>query len=80
MVPLHLNKMAAMPIYVKTKLLFSRTKKALSLHLGVQHQALKVYQVCSNDDTNMSFDLFRVWSNLCPGCCGNTGRSYKAFV
>ena len=22
----------------------------------------------------MTFDLFRVWSNLCPSCCGNTGR------
>ena len=22
----------------------------------------------------MTFDLFMVWSNLCPSCCGNTGR------
>ena len=22
----------------------------------------------------MTFDLFMVWSNLCPICCGNTGR------
>ena len=22
----------------------------------------------------MTFDLFMVWSNLCPTCCGNTGR------
>ena len=21
----------------------------------------------------MTFDLFMVWSNLCPSCCGNTG-------
>ena len=22
----------------------------------------------------MTFDLFMVWSNLCPSCCSNTGR------
>ena len=22
----------------------------------------------------MTFDLFMVWSNSCPSCCGNTGR------
>ena len=22
----------------------------------------------------MTFDGFMVWSNLCPSCCGNTGR------
>ena len=22
----------------------------------------------------MTFDRFMVWSNLCPSCCGNTGR------
>ena len=22
----------------------------------------------------MTFDLFMVWSNLCPSCCGNAGR------
>ena len=22
----------------------------------------------------MTFDLFMVWSDLCPSCCGNTGR------
>ena len=22
----------------------------------------------------MTFDLFMIWSNLCPSCCGNTGR------
>ena len=28
----------------------------------------------------MTFDLFMVWSNLCPSCCGSTGRSYKTFA
>ena len=22
----------------------------------------------------MTFGLFKVWSNLCPSCCANTGR------
>ena len=45
---------------------FSRTKKVLRLKLGIQYRGLKVHQVCSNDDTMMTFDLFTVWSNLCP--------------
>ena len=59
-----LNKM---PIYGQT-IFFSRTKKALRLNLSIQHRGLKVYQVCSDDDTRMTFALFTVWSNLCPSC------------
>ena len=36
--------------------------------------AIKVYQVCSNDDPWMTFDLFTALSNFFPSCCGNTGR------
>ena len=69
-------QITAMPIYDKhLKIFFSRTKKALRLNLGTQHRGLKVYKICSNDDSRMTFDLFRAWSNLCPSCCGNTGRS-----
>ena len=32
------------------------------------------------DVTRMNFDLFMVWSNLYPSCCGNTGRSCTAFA
>ena len=28
----------------------------------------------------MTFDLFMIWSNLCPSCCCNTGRSCMAFA
>ena len=73
-----LNKMAVMPMYGKIlKISFSSTKKPLRLNLGIQHQRLKVYLVCWNYDT---VDLFMVWSNLCPCCCGNTGRNCMAFA
>ena len=50
--------MAAMPIYGKTQqILFSRTRKALRLNLGIYHQGLKVYQVCSNDVRGLTFGL-----------------------
>ena len=69
-----LNKMAAMPIYGKTlKVFFSSTMKALRLNLGIQHRGLKVYQVCSNDETRMTCNRLMVWSILCPSCCGKTG-------
>ena len=64
-----LNKMATMPISGKKKRLkffFSRTKTALRLNLGIQHWGLKVYQVCSNDDPRMTFDLWMARSNLRP--------------
>ena len=72
--PASLNKMAVMPIYGETLKIFPSTNEALRLNLGIQHRGLKVYQVCQNDETRMTFDLFMVWSNLCPSCCGNTGR------
>ena len=56
------------------KIFFSSTKKALRLNLDIQHRGLKVYQVYWNDDTRMTIDLFMEWSDLCPSCCGNTGR------
>ena len=63
-----MTKMAATPIYGKTrlKILSSRTKKALRLNLGIQHRELKVYQVHSNDDPRLTFDIFMTRSNLRP--------------
>ena len=59
--------MATMPIYGKTlKNLFSSTKKALRLNLGIQHWGLKVYLICSNDESRMTFDHFMIWSNCVP--------------
>ena len=56
------------------KIFFSSTKKALRLNLGIPDRGLKAYQVCQNDETRITFDFFMTWSNLCPSCCGNTGR------
>ena len=42
-----LNKMAAMTIYGRKHIkIFTSTKKAFRLNLGIQHLGLKVCQVC----------------------------------
>ena len=72
-----LNKMATMPIYEKKKkkkkeekkhlkIFFCRTEKGLGLNLGLMYRGLKVYQVCSNDDCRLTFDLITARSDLCP--------------
>ena len=78
MVPRHCTRWLLCPYTVK--LFFSRRKKALRLNLGIQHLGHKVYKVCSNDDTRMTLDLLTVWSNVCPSCCDNTGRSCMVFA
>ena len=55
-----------MPIYGKNplKILFSRTKKYGILKLGLKLCWLQAYQVCSNDNSMLTFDLSRkrsVW-------------------
>ena len=49
---------------VKHLKIFSRTKKASRLNLGIQHHGLSVYQICSNNDPRLTFDLFMARSNL----------------
>ena len=51
---------------VKHLKIFSRTKKASRLNLSIQHRGLKVYQVDSNDDSRLTFDLSKAKSNLHP--------------
>ena len=60
--------MAAMPIYSKNlkKIFFSRTKRPMTLKLGMQHRVLEYYQVCSNDDHGLTFTYFMARSNLVP--------------
>ena len=59
----------------------SRTKKALRMNLGPQHQGLKVSLLSLFILwSRMTFDLFTIWLNLCPSCCGNTERSCMSFV
>ena len=64
--PGHMTKMAAMPIYgknVKT-IFFSRTKRPMTLKVGMQHRVLEYSQVCSNDDPEMTLSYFTARSNL----------------
>ena len=67
-----LNKMASMPIYGKKK---KKTKKlknlfqnqtSLMLNLDILHWGLKVYQLCSNDDRLLTFDLLRLGQICVP--------------
>ena len=70
--------MAAMPIYGKTlKNLLLQTLESFepeSWYITLGTQSLLSFFFFSNDDTRMTFDLFTVWSNLCPSYCGITGR------
>ena len=57
------NEVAAMPIYGKS------TEKSFSPEprkLGIKHRGPKVHQVCSNNDSRLTFDLFTTRSNLRP--------------
>ena len=65
--PGHMTKMAAMPIYGKNlKRIFSRTKRPMTLKLGMQHRVHEYYQVCSNDDSGLTLTYFTARSNLLP--------------
>ena len=67
-VPGHMTKMAAMPIYGKNykKIFFSGTKRPMTLKLGMQHCVLEYYQVCSNDEPELTLTYFTARSNLVP--------------
>ena len=44
---------------VKTlNIVFSGTKRPMTLKLGMQHRVLEYYQICSNDDPGLTLDLF----------------------
>ena len=44
-----------MPKYGKNLIcIFSGTKRLMTLKLGMQHQVLQYYQVCSNDDLGLT--------------------------
>ena len=66
--PGHMAKMATMPIYGKNfkKILFSGTKRLMTLKLGMRHRVLEYYQVCSNDDPGLTVTYFMARSNLVP--------------
>ena len=65
--PGHMTKMAAMAIYGKNlKKIFSGTNRPMTLNLGMHHQVLEYYQVCSNDDPGLTLTYFTARSNLVP--------------
>ena len=43
-----------------------RTKRPVTLKLGIQDRVLKYYQfeICSNEDTGLTLTIFMTWSNL----------------
>ena len=57
----HMTKMATMPKY--------GTDWRMLLKFGIQHRALEYYQVCSNDESRLTFDLFTQRSTLVPYIC-----------
>ena len=63
----HMTKMAAMPIYGKNlkKIIFSGTKRLMTLKVGMQYWVLEYYQICSNDDPGMTLTFLwhgQIWS------------------
>ena len=61
-----MTHMAAMPIYGKKLkiIIFSGTKRLMTLKFGMQHWVLKYYQVFSSDDPGMTLTYFTARSNL----------------
>ena len=60
--------MADMPIYGKNplKIFFSRTRRLMTLGLGMTHFGCWAYQVCSNDDPRLTLTYLTSRSNLLP--------------
>ena len=52
----HMTKMADIPIYGKSplKIFFSRTRRLMTLGLGMLYFECGAYQVCSNDDPGLT--------------------------
>ena len=61
-----MTKMAAMPIYGKNplKIFFSRTRRPMTLGLGMYHQGCGAYQVCSNNDPRLTLTYLTSRSTL----------------
>ena len=55
------------PYMVKTlKNLLLWNQRPMTLKLGMQHWVLEYYQVCSNDDPELTLTYFMAKSNLVP--------------
>ena len=66
--PGQMTKMDAMPIYGKNlkKIVFSVTKRPMTLKFCMQHWVLKYYQICSNHDPGLTLTYLTTRSNLIP--------------
>ena len=53
-------------IWYKPLKFFSRTKRPMTLKLGMPHRVLEYYQVCSNDDPGLTLTYFTARSNFVP--------------
>ena len=64
----HMTNMAVMPIYGKNlkKSSSLESKCRLTLKVCMQHQVLKYFQVCSDDDPELTLAYFTARSNLIP--------------
>ena len=64
----HMTKMAATPIYGKNplKIFFSRTRRPMTLGLGMLHWGCGAFQVCSNDDPKLTLTYLTSKSNFLP--------------
>ena len=63
----HMTNMAAMPIYGKNlEKSSSGTKRPVTLKVGMQHRVLEYFQVCSNDDPELTLIYFMARSDLIP--------------
>ena len=64
----HMNKMPTIPIYGKNSIniFFSRTRRPITLGLGIKHLGCGPYQVCINDYFGLTLTYFMARSNLIP--------------
>ena len=64
----HMTKVAATPIYGKKhlKIFFSRTRRLMTLGLGMLHKGCGAYQVCSNEEPKLTLTYLTSRSVLLP--------------
>ena len=64
-VPGHMTKMAAMPIYSKNhlKIFFSKTRRPMTLGLGMYYRGCGSYQVCTNNYSGLTLTHLNLLPN-----------------
>ena len=64
----HIIKVTATPIYGKNplKIFLYRTRRLVTLELGIKDWRCRSYQVCLNDDPKMTLTYLTSRSNLLP--------------